>query len=116
MQTPLVYGDLLYCCSDGGILTCYEARTGKRVYRERLGTGATGFSGSAVAAGNKLYFAGESGQVHVVKPGREFKVLATNDMGETCMATPAVSRGVLFFRTRRHLVAVGTPREAGERK
>ncbi len=106
MQTPLVHGDLLYCCSDGGMLRCYEARTGKPVYRERLGTGRTGFSGSAVAADGKLYFTGESGQVFVLKAGPAFKVLAVNEMGETCMATPAVSGGTLFFRTRHAIVAI----------
>jgi outer membrane protein assembly factor BamB len=106
MQTPLVYGDYLYCCSDGGILVCYKARTGERVYRKRIGAGETGFSGSAVAVGGKLYFSGESGAVFVVKAGPEFELLATNDMTENCMATPAVSAGTLFFRTRHRVVAV----------
>lgn len=106
MQTPMVYGDLLYCCSDGGILSCYEAKTGVRVYRQRLGSGITGFSASAVAAGGQLYFSGESGEVYVVRAGREFEILAVNDMGETCMATPAISEGSLFFRTRHKLIAI----------
>jgi outer membrane protein assembly factor BamB len=107
MQTPIVYGEELYACSDGGILTSFDAGTGEILYRERLGDGLTGFSGSAVGGDGKLYFSGESGQVYVVLPGYDFEVLAVNDLGETCMATPAVSRGTLFFRTRNHLVAVG---------
>ena len=47
-----------------------------------------------------LYFSGEAGQVSVVKAGREFEVLATNELGETCMATPAISDGTLFFRAQ----------------
>ena len=107
MQTPLVYGDYLYLCSDGGALACYEARTGEQVYRKRLGSGRAGFSASAVAAAGRLYFTAEDGEVHVVRAGPEFELLAVNDMGETCMATPAISEGVLFWRTRSHLVAVG---------
>jgi hypothetical protein len=42
-----------------------------------------------------------------VKPGADFTVLATNQMGEVCMATPAISRGAIFFRTQGHVVAVG---------
>jgi outer membrane protein assembly factor BamB len=106
MQTPLVYGDELYCCKDAGVLSCIEARTGERLYRERLGSGHTGFSASGVAADGKLYFTSEEGEVHVIRAGRAFEVLAVNEMGETCMATPAVSTGTLYFRTRRHLVAV----------
>ncbi len=50
MQTPLVYGDYLYNCRDNGVVSCYEATTGKRIYQERLGTGRTGFTASSVAA------------------------------------------------------------------
>jgi len=112
MQTPLVYGDYLYNCRDNGVLTCYEAKTGKQVYQERLGTGRTGFTASAVAAAGKLYYSSEEGDVFVVQAGPEFKVLGTNPLGEVCMATPAISAGVLYFRTQSHLVAVGEPKKA----
>jgi outer membrane protein assembly factor BamB len=106
MQTPLVYGAHLYICRDNGILGCYDAKTGDKVYQERLGTGRTGFSASAVAGDGKLYFTGEEGTIYVVQAGPTFKVLATNEMDEVCMATPALSEGTLYFRTQGHLVAV----------
>ena len=106
MQTPLVYGDHLYCCNDAGVLSCYEAKTGKNLYSERLGSGNTGFTASIVAADGKIYAASEEGSVHVVKAGSKFQILSKNDLGETCMATPAISAGELFFRTRSHLVAI----------
>jgi outer membrane protein assembly factor BamB len=59
MPTPIVYGDYLYVCSNSGIVTCFEAKTGKRVYRERLG-GEQGYTASPVAADGKLYFTGEA--------------------------------------------------------
>ena len=49
----------------------------------------------------------EIGDVHVFQIGREYKPLAVNPLGEICMATPAISQGVLFFHTQRHVVAVG---------
>lgn len=107
MQTPIVYGDQLYLCSDGGILACYDAGSGEELYRERLGDGRSGFSASAVAGDGKLYFTGEGGSVFVVGAGPHFELLAVNELGETCMATPAVSAGRLFFRTRGYVVAVG---------
>ncbi len=106
MQTPLVYGDYLYLNSDGGVLSCYDAKTGKRMYKERVGDGANGFSGSPVAADGKIYLSGESGQVVVVNAGPELDPPITNDLGETCMATPAVSEGRLYFRTRNHVIAL----------
>ncbi|HTY63153.1 MAG TPA: PQQ-binding-like beta-propeller repeat protein [Acidobacteriota bacterium] len=106
MQTPIVYGGYLYVCQDSGVLSCYEANTGKRVYQTRLGSGATGFSASGVAADGKLYYTSEEGDVYVVKAGPPFQLLATNPIGEICMATPAISEGVLYFRTQAHLVAI----------
>lgn len=106
MQTPIVYGDYLYNCRATGALTCFKATTGEVMYEEKLGERGMGFSASAVASDGKLYFTSESGEVFVVKAGPNFELLARNSMGEVCMATPAISEDVLYFRTRRHLVAV----------
>lgn len=107
MQTPIVYGDILYVCRDNGVLSAFDARTGTRHYQARLGDGKTGFSASAVAANGKLYFTSEDGDVYVVKAGPAYELLATNALGEVAMATPAISEGTMLFRTRNHLVAVG---------
>ncbi len=107
MQTPLLLGDRLYFCDGAGRTSCYIAKTGERVYRARVGEGTSGFTASPVAIGETLYFTSENGQVHVVKAGPEFELIATNEMGEICMATPAASEGTLYFRTRGHVVAVG---------
>ena len=106
MQTPIAYGDEIYFCSDGGILTCLDLVTGDQRWRERLGAGTTGFSGSGVAADGKLYFTSEGGDVFVIAAGREYELLAVNELGEECMSTPAVSEGVLYFRGRRFLTAI----------
>ena len=107
MQTPVVYGDYLYSMHVDGVLSCYEARTGRQMYKERLGSGGEGFTASPVASLGKIYFTGEQGTVFVVQPGAGFTVLATNHMGEVCMATPAISAGTIFFRTQGRVVAVG---------
>ncbi len=106
MQTPIVYDDYLYCCSDRGKLSCFEAKTGKLLYRESLSSSSAGFSASPVAADGNIYCTSEQGDVFVVEAGPQFKLIAVNKMNETCMATPAISHGTLFFRTRQHLVAV----------
>jgi outer membrane protein assembly factor BamB len=110
MQTPLIDGNILYSCSDRGVLKVYDARTGEKHYEQRLGTGATGFSASPVAAKGKLYFTSEEGEVYVMRAGAKFEQLAMNPLGEICMASPAVSDGVLIFHTRGHLVAIGARR------
>ncbi len=107
MQTPLVYDNLLYNCRTNGVLSVYETRTGRRLYQQRIAGGGSGFTASPIAADGKVYFSSEDGSVYVLKAGPELEVLAENPMGETLMATPALSEGVMFIRTRGHLVAVG---------
>jgi outer membrane protein assembly factor BamB len=110
MQTPIVVGDYLYTCADNGLLTCYDPRSGKSAYRERLGNGTTGFTASAVAADGKLYYTSENGEIYIVDAGSEFKLLGVGEMEETCMATPAIADGMLIVRTQSQMVAIGLPR------
>jgi outer membrane protein assembly factor BamB len=106
MITPLVIGDYLYVLRDSGLLACYEARTGRQLYNERLGTGRTAFTASPVAAGGLIYCTSEEGETFVVKAGPEFSIVQRNSIGEPCLASPALSNGALFFRTSGHVVAV----------
>ncbi len=108
MQTPLVYGDHLYSCRDNGLLTCYDARTGQVHYKKRLPVKG-GCTASPVAAAGRIYFAAETGRVVVVAAGDAGDVLGTPELGDICMATPALSEGVVYFRTRRFLTAIGRP-------
>jgi len=110
MITPVVYGDYLYNAKNNGVLSCYRAQTGERMYQQRLGAGTTGFTASPVAGDGKIYFASEDGDIFVVKAGPAFELLATNPMGDVCMASPAVSQGVIYFRTKSQVVAVAAGR------
>ena len=116
VPTPILYGDLLYLCSDSGILTAYQAETGEWVYRARVTRGGN-YSASPVAADGKLYFASEDGEVIVVKAGRQFERLAVNPMGEVIMATPAISEGMILVRMQHQVVAVAesAPSESAPR-
>ena len=106
MQTPLVYGDYLYACKDNGVLSCYAARTGDLLYRERLGGGQAGFTASPVAADGKILFTSEPGDIYVVQAGPQLKLLATNRMGDVCMTTPAISGRFLIVRTKSHVYGI----------
>jgi len=109
MQTPIVVGDQLWSCTDSGVLTCVDARTGVIRYSERLASGGgQGYTASPVSDGRNLYFTSELGNVFVVPARPEFAVLTVNTLGESCLSTPALSDGTLFFRTRSQLVAVGS--------
>ncbi len=105
ISTPVVYRGYVYLANHNGVLRCFDFKTGEKMYEERLGAGAT-CSASLTAADGKIYCPAEEGDVYVVKPGPKFEVLAKNPMGEPCLATPAISQGVLYFRTAASLVAV----------
>lgn len=107
MQTPLILDGLAYFCRDSGVLTCFDAKTGEKHYSERLGAGKSGFTASGVSDRRHLYFQSEEGEVHVLLPGPELRELASQSLGEETMASPAISDGVLFYRTRGHLIAIG---------
>jgi outer membrane protein assembly factor BamB len=107
MPTPIVYGDLLYACSNGGVLTAYKAVTGEQVYQERLGGKGGAFTASPVASDGKVYLSSEDGEVFVVKAGPKHELLATNPVGEVMMATPAISGGLVIVRGVHHLFAFG---------
>ena len=107
MQTPILVGDLLYGCADIGLLTCFDAKTGEVRYSQRLAQNAEGYTASPVSDGRHLYFTSELGNVFVIPATGKFSVAAINKLEETCLATPAISDGALFFRTRDKLVAVG---------
>lgn len=108
MQTPIVVGAQLYACLDNGVVTCFDAKTGAIRYSERLPAGQ-GYTASPVSDGRHLYFTSEPGNVYLVPADAAFEVVSTNRLGEPCMASPALVRGTLYFRSRQHLTAVSAP-------
>jgi outer membrane protein assembly factor BamB len=106
LSTPVVYGRYIYLANHNGVLRCFDFKTGAKMYEERLGADAT-CSASLTAADGKIYCPTEQGIINVIKAGPKFEVLAKNDLGEPCLATPAISAGVLYFRTTASLMAVG---------
>ena len=105
IPTPLLYDGLLYVTSEGGILAAYKIDTGERVYQQRMTRGGS-YSSSAVAADGRIYLASEDGDVIVGRAGAAFEKLAQNQMDEMIMASPAVSRNMIVFRTQHHVVAL----------
>ncbi|MEM7783320.1 MAG: PQQ-binding-like beta-propeller repeat protein [Planctomycetota bacterium] len=110
MPSPIIYGDYLYCCANSGILSCYRAKTGELVYKKRMKTGGGGlsFTASPLAADGHLYLTAEDGRVLVVKAGPEYELVETNRVNESVLATPAISKNAIYFRTQNSLIAVGT--------
>jgi len=96
MPSPLVVGDELYVVSDKGIATCLDAKTGDVVWSERLGGN---FSSSPLFADGRIYVGNRDGATSVIKPGRKFDLVATNQLDGQIFATPAAVGRAIYLRT-----------------
>ena len=105
--TPLAYRGLLYVLATNGVIDAFDVQTGAEVYRARVPQIGSGFSASPIAADGKVYLCNEDGSIAIVAAERTFRHIATNDVGEPIMATPALSRGVMFVRTMNSVFAIG---------
>ena len=105
----LYYGGLLYALMDNGILTCLDGKTGQEYYRQRLG----GECNSSPIAGNgHIYASNNDGKTFVIQAGKEFRLVATNSLGERITASPAISGDELIYRTDSQLFCIGqTPKQ-----
>ena len=90
--------------TENGILYCIDPETGERLWRGEL-KGA--FHGSPISGDGKIYIPNTDGDVAVIEAGPEFKVLATNSLGERSHASPAISNGKIFLRTLDYLYCIG---------
>ena len=104
VPSPIISGRYLLMVADSGIASCFEARTGKRHWMERL---PGGHSPSPVSADGLVYFVSDQGVTTVIRPGETFAVIAKNELGEPVSASPAISQGHFFLRTHRHLYCIG---------
>lgn len=104
VPSPLAVGDWFWMISDKGYLSCFEAKSGKRLWMEQLGDH---HSGSPILADGHVYLTDDTGVTHVLQAGGAFELVSQNPLGEECYSSPAASRGQLFIRTERHLWCIG---------
>ena len=106
MHTLLLYKNHLYNANWNGIFICLDPLTGKEIYNAKLGK-AKSFIASPVASDGKIYVVDEEGTIYIVQDGDEFKLIAEIPMNDICMTAPAISDGMIIFRTQKYLMAVG---------
>lgn len=104
-SSHLFYRGRIYVLNSAGILHCADAADGNILWSQRV---KGPFWASPVAGDGKVYVVNEAGTIAVVEAGgKEGRVLATNNMGESILATPAIADGAIFLRSDRHLYCVG---------
>lgn len=111
VPTMIAYKGHLYTVHDKGTASCFEAKTGKKIWSERL-SGNVDYTASPVLAGGKIFIPSEAGEVFVLEANPAFQFAARNDLGERLRATPAVAHNHIYVRGQHHLFCIG----AGEKK
>jgi len=106
VPSPLLVGKEIYAVDDKGITSCLDAMTGKVHWKERLGGN---YRASPVEIRGRIYTCSREGVCHVLASGKKYKVLATNKLDGTLMASPAVSGRALFIRSGTHLYRIEKP-------
>ncbi|MDP7376549.1 MAG: hypothetical protein QF516_00505, partial [Pirellulaceae bacterium] len=104
VPSPISDDSYLYFIKNGGVLTCLEPESGRRIYRGRTSGRGTHYA-SPIIAGSYLVTTSGDGILSVIELGSELKVVASNEMREAVYATPAVKDGTLYVRTHRRLFA-----------
>lgn len=110
VPSPIVYGDYLYTVNEiKSTANCIDARSGRILWQEQIGRvhHREGFSASPVAVDDKVFFTNDEGETFVLKSGPEFNLLHVNRMGESVLASPALVHGRWYWRTVKHLIAIG---------
>ena len=108
VPSPLVYNDVVFLFRSGGIATTLNAQTGKVLKQARLTGAIEDYYASPVGVDGKVYIASEHGKVVVLRAAGDWEILAVNDFDSDIFATPAISEGKMYIRTRNGLYAIGS--------
>ena len=107
VPSPLVLDGFVYTIKNGGVLTVLKADTGEVVKMGRVGAVPASYSASPVTAEGRIYLANEDGAIAVLRPGKDWDLIAMNEIGEPLYATPALSQGRIVVRGAKSLFCFG---------
>jgi len=105
--SPLATPQYVFLLTSGGMLTCYDAKTGKKLWEQDF---EVVFKASPSLAGTYVYLVSDTddGKVFIVEPGpTACKKVAEAKLGEPCVASPAFQDGRIYVRGKKHLFCVG---------
>ena len=100
ISSPLIVDDLMFMVTEGGVVSCLEAKSGSEVWKGRLDGD---YWASPLYADGKIYFFSREGHVSVISTGREFELLAENEFNEGFIASPAIAGNTIIACSLTHL-------------
>jgi outer membrane protein assembly factor BamB len=105
LPTEVAYDGAIYVLSETGIVSRFDAKTGKLSYRSRLEAGGA-YTSSPWAYNGKVFFMSEVGKTFVIGSGEKFESLQTNVLDEMTQASPAIVGDRLLLRTESRLYSI----------
>ncbi|MBT6806484.1 MAG: PQQ-binding-like beta-propeller repeat protein, partial [Verrucomicrobia bacterium] len=102
--TPVIYGGKVFTIRDDGMASCIDIKTGNAHWQERLF--AENVKVSPVAANGYIYFTTGRANTKVLKASETFEIVATNELNEETLSTPALSSGNIIIRTFESLYCI----------
>jgi outer membrane protein assembly factor BamB len=107
VPSPLLYDGVLYLLkSNSGILSVFDARSGRPHYQLQRLSGLPEVYSSPVAARGRVYITSRDGTTLVIRHGSRFEVLATNTLDDGFDASPALVDRDLYLRGNRYLYCI----------
>lgn len=103
IASPLVSDGRVFVVKKGGISASFNAETGKTVWQKKRIRNFGNYYASPVAGDGKIYVQGENGFLVVLRQGEKLDILSKNDMGDSCIATPAIADNRIYVRTLKTL-------------
>jgi outer membrane protein assembly factor BamB len=108
VASPLLYDSRVYCIKNGGMISSFDARTGKAYYLQERVDAEGYYYSSPVAADGRIYMISQPGKLTVIKAGGEKpEILHQAAFGEKIYASPALAEDKFYLRTRSSLYAFG---------
>ena len=96
VPSPLIHDGLVYLCQAEGVAQCWDAKTGKEFYKERIHNDR--YRASPIYADGKIYLLSRDGTATVIQAGPKFALLATNKLDDVFTASPALANGRIYLR------------------
>jgi outer membrane protein assembly factor BamB len=106
LHTLLLYHNRLYNVNWNGMINCLDPFTGEEIYSTKLGKNRS-FIASPVASDGRIFIIDEEGILYIIKDGDTFNLINEIPINDICMTAPAITDGMIYFRTQKYLFAAG---------
>jgi len=105
VSSPLAVNGLLYVATTYGVLACYDAKSGEKLWSQEYGDS---FYSSPVYADGKVYITDMTGKTHIVKATRDYQLIGTPELGEKAVCSPIFQDGKVYLRGMNNLYCIGS--------